>query len=107
MPRKKSGTFDNKAYQNEYHKAMKTKLISFNPNDPEDMAIWNHLMQKGHGKVTPYMKQLFRRAMILEPQLYPPTRYSEELYGCPLCKREVTPDMDVCNYCGVKLDWSK
>ena len=47
MPRKKSGLFDNKAYQNEYHKAMKTKLISFNPNSPEDMRLWEHLQKPG------------------------------------------------------------
>ena len=45
MPRKKSGLFDNKVYQNEYHKAMKTKLISFNQNNPEDMKLWDHLQK--------------------------------------------------------------
>ena len=64
MPRKKSGLFDNKAYQNEYHKAMKNKLISFNPNDPDDMILWDYLMSKGRGNVTPYIKGLIRKDML-------------------------------------------
>lgn len=56
MPRQKSGNFDNKVYQNEYHKAMKTKLLSFNPGSETDMAIWEHITQKDN--VTGYIKQL-------------------------------------------------
>ena len=63
MPRTKSGTFDNKAYQNEYHKSMKTKLLSFNPNNPEDMLVWNHLMSKGRGNAFPYIKSLILKDM--------------------------------------------
>lgn len=63
MPKQKSGTFDNKVYQNEYHKGMKTKLISFNPNSPEDMEIWDFLIEKGKGNVTPYIKGLIRDDM--------------------------------------------
>ena len=59
MPRKKSGLFDNKAYQNEYHKAMKTKLISFNPNSPEDMKLWDHLQEQKNQ--TGYIKNLIRK----------------------------------------------
>ena len=50
--------YNHKEYQNEYHKAMKTKLISFNPNNIEDMLIWDHLISKGRGQVTPYIKRL-------------------------------------------------
>ena len=63
MPRKKSGDFDNKVYQNEYHKSMKNKLISFNPSSPEDMELWWFLMAKGKGNVTPYIKELIRKYM--------------------------------------------
>ena len=63
MPRTKSGTFDNKAYQNEYHKSMKTKLLSFNPNNPEDMLVWNYLMSKGRGNAFPYIKSLILKDM--------------------------------------------
>ena len=63
MPKQKSETFDNKVYQNEYHKAMKNKLISFNPNSPEDMEIWDHLMARGKGNVTQYIKKLIREDM--------------------------------------------
>ena len=55
MPRKK-GDFDNKAYQNDYHKAMKAKLISFNPVNDVDMKIWEYLQTKDN--VTGYIKQL-------------------------------------------------
>ena len=55
--------YNHKEYQNEYHKAMKTKLISFNPNNAEDMEIWNYLMSKGRGEVTPYIKALIREDM--------------------------------------------
>ena len=58
--------FDNKAYQNEYHKAMKHKLVSFNPNDPEDMKLYEYLMSKGKGKVTAYIKDLIRKDMSKE-----------------------------------------
>lgn len=61
MPRKKSGDFDNKAYQNEYHKNMKNKLISFNPSSPEDMELWEYLMSKSNA--TAYIKQLIREEM--------------------------------------------
>ena len=58
MPKKKSGLFDNKKYQNEYHKAMKTKLISFNPGNPEDMRLWEYLQTKENQ--TGYIKKLIR-----------------------------------------------
>ena len=58
MPREK-GDFDNKAYQNEYHKAMKTKLISFNPANSLDMEIWEYLQTKDN--VTGYIKELIRK----------------------------------------------
>lgn len=61
MPRTKSGTYNHLAYQNEYHKAMKTKLISFNPNNQEDMEMWNHLQTKTNQ--TGYIKGLIRKDM--------------------------------------------
>ena len=61
MARPKSGTFDNKAYQNDYHKNMKTKLISFNPNTPEDMELWDYLQTKENQ--TGYIKRLIRDDM--------------------------------------------
>lgn len=60
MPRKK-GDFDNKAYQNEYHKAMKTKLLSFNPVNDIDMMIWDYLQTKNN--ITGYIKQLILKDM--------------------------------------------
>ena len=42
---------------------MKTKLISFNPNDPADMILWDHLMSQGKGNATPYIKRLIREDM--------------------------------------------
>lgn len=60
MPRKK-GDFDNKAYQNEYHKAMKTKLLSFNPVNDIDMMIWDYLQTKSN--ITGYIKQLILKDM--------------------------------------------
>lgn len=61
MPKIKSGTFDNKAYQNEYHKSMKNKLISFNPANPDDMILWEHLMRQENA--TGYIKRLIREDM--------------------------------------------
>ena len=63
MPRSKSGTYDNKSYQNEYHKNMKTKLLSFNPNNHQDMQVWNHLMALGRGNAFPYIKRLILEDM--------------------------------------------
>lgn len=61
MPRPKSGLYDDKSYQNEYHKRMKTKLISFNPNNKEDMKMWDHLQTKENQ--TRYIKGLIRQDM--------------------------------------------
>ena len=61
MARPKSGLYDNKSYQNEYHKKMKTKLISFNPNSKEDMEIWDHLQTKDNQ--TRYIKGLIKQDM--------------------------------------------
>lgn len=61
MARQKSGQFDNKVYQNEYHKAMKNKLLSFNPANPDDMKLWDHLMKQDN--VTGYIKNLIRKDM--------------------------------------------
>lgn len=61
MPKQKSGTFDNKVYQNEYHKGMKNKLISFNPNNPDDMELWDYLQTKENK--TGYIKDLIRADM--------------------------------------------
>ena len=58
MPRKKSGLFDNKAYQNDYHKAMKTKLLSFNPANADDMVLWDYILKQGN--VSGYIKRLIR-----------------------------------------------
>ena len=61
MPNQKSGMYDHKKYQLEYHKSMKTKLITFNPNIPEDMKLWNHLQTKENK--TGYIKGLIRADM--------------------------------------------
>ena len=37
---------------------MKTKLISFNPNSPEDMKLWEHLQKQNNQ--TGYIKDLIR-----------------------------------------------
>ena len=37
---------------------MKTKLISFNPNSPEDMRLWEHLQKQENQ--TGYIKDLIR-----------------------------------------------
>lgn len=56
MEKAKTGTFDEKAYQREYHNSMKTKLLSFNPRNPRDMEIWEHI--QGKKNVTEYIKGL-------------------------------------------------
>ena len=61
MARQKSGTFDNKEYQNSYHKAMKTKLLSFNQANPEDVEMWEYIT--GKSNATGYIKQLIREDM--------------------------------------------
>lgn len=66
MARPKSGLYDNKSYQNEYHKAMKTKLISFNHNSKEDMEIWDFLLKQKN--VTGYIKSLIREDMKKESE---------------------------------------
>ena len=84
MPRKKSGLFDNKSYQNEYHKAMKTKLISFNPANQDDMKLWDHLQTKENQ--TKYIKELMRKDMIREEHPCDICKHNNECaeIGCPL-----------------------
>lgn len=57
----KEKRYNHKAYQNEYHKGMKNKLISFNPNNPEDMKLWGHLQTKENK--SGYIKGLIRKDM--------------------------------------------
>ena len=61
MPKQKSGTYNHKEYQNEYHKAMKTKLISFNTNTEADVELWEFMTS--HDNVTKYIKDLIRQDM--------------------------------------------
>ena len=61
MPRTKSGLFDNRKYQNEYHRAMRKKTISFNPNSEEDMRMLAHIESKPNE--TQYLKNLIRKDM--------------------------------------------
>ena len=56
MPRKKSGLYDDKAYQREYHRSMKSKLLQFNPNNPDDMLLWEHLQKQENSSA--YLKEL-------------------------------------------------
>ena len=59
MPRKKTGLYNHKEYQNEYHKAMKTKLLSFNPKNEEDMIIWEYLQKQANSSA--YLKGLIKK----------------------------------------------
>ena len=61
MTEKANGHYNHKKYQNEYHKGMKTKLISFNPNNPNDMKLWEYLQTKENK--TGYIKDLIRLDM--------------------------------------------
>lgn len=56
MPRKKTGLYDDKAYQREYHRNMKSKLLQFNPNNEEDMILYEHLKQQKNASA--YIKAL-------------------------------------------------
>ena len=41
-----------------------------------------------------------------EPKIYPPTRYSDTLYGCGYCRLELPPGKpDYCERCGRKVKW--
>lgn len=80
MPRKKSGNFDNKAYQNEYHKAMKNKLLSFNPTNEDDMKLWDYLQTKNNQ--TGYIKRLIQGDMeVVKARLYNLSDFEEEKLG--------------------------
>lgn len=56
MPKRKSGLFDNKKYQNDYHRKLKRIAITFNPKDPEDMRVYEFL--KTGRNVTRFIKDL-------------------------------------------------
>ena len=91
MPRKKSGNFDNKAYQNEYHKAMKTKLISFNPNSPDDMELWDHLQTKENQ--TGYIKGL----ILEEKEMKIP---EVTLQNFKAERKQIEQSLKPCPFCG-------
>ena len=52
-----------------------------------------------------YIKQLIRRDIATPPRKYPPTRYSDTLYGCGICGHELTNEK-ACPFCGQTVDWS-
>lgn len=102
--------FDKSKYDMEYAKEHVTrKFIAFNNNDPQDKELLTYLNAKGKGNVNAFIKQLVLQDMhrSVNPCRYPPTRYSDELFGCPVCHHEVTPGMDACYRCGVFLEWAK
>lgn len=55
MARKTSG-FDNKAYQNEYHRGMLRVYLSFNPNNEEDRRVFDYVQSKPNK--TEYIRRL-------------------------------------------------
>ena len=58
MPRTKSGLFDNRRYQNDYHRKLKRISITFNPKDPEDIRLYEYIKTKKN--VTGSIKELIR-----------------------------------------------
>ena len=53
-----------------------------------------------------YIKQLIRTDISKKPKLYPPTRYSEALYGCGSCGHELAPGKPkYCYECGQAVQW--
>ena len=102
MPRKKSGNFDNKAYQNEYHKAMKTKLISFNPNSSSDMELWDYLQTKENQ--TGYIKGLILEDKEeVEPIELEP--FNGGKFICSNCHWSLEKCDIFCSHCGRKIGW--
>ena len=98
--------FDKSKYDIEYAKEHITrKYLAFNKEDPKDCEILSFLEAKGQGNVNAYIKRLIVRDMHVEPLIYPPTRYTGGLYGCPVCKREITREDASCPGCGVIIDW--
>lgn len=63
MPRKKSGLFDQREYTVRYNRENVTrKMITFNKNKPEDMAILEWLEKQPEGMVA-YVKRLISEDM--------------------------------------------
>ena len=85
--------------------AANTKQVHLKLNINTDADILAHLGVTD--KVQGYIKKLIRDDMKVNPKKYPPTRYSDELYGCPICKAEVTPGEESCPACHVSLEWEK
>lgn len=53
-----------------------------------------------------YIKDLIRTDISKKPKLYPPTRYSEALYGCGSCGHELAPGKPkYCYECGQAVQW--
>lgn len=52
------------AYDQQYRRDhMSTKLIAFNRDKPEDIALLNYVESKGERMFSPYVKELIRRDM--------------------------------------------
>lgn len=58
MARKKTGTYDNRKYQNDYHRAMDRIMISFNPSNPDDVELLSFL--RSQGNITQFIKERIR-----------------------------------------------
>ncbi len=64
MPGKRKFNYsENAEYQKQYQKTLKRMLLSFNPKNPEDMQIWEHIQNKGSKARIPYIKRLIREDM--------------------------------------------
>lgn len=63
MPRKPSGLFDQAEYVKRYHREQVIgKKVTFNRNNPDDMALLQWLESQPEGMVG-YMKRLIREDM--------------------------------------------
>lgn len=104
MPRKASGNFDQSKYIQEYMKENVTvKKVTFNKHTDADLIDWT-----AERAFSTYVKGLIRKDMKVSPKYYPPTRYSDTLYGCGACGHELPKGKPKsCPTCGQAIDWNK
>ena len=85
-----------------------TRRVNIKLNKKTDADIIQYLEQI---KETEGIQGLFKRAIRTMSQQqakeYPPTRYSETLYGCGACGMELTGKPHYCGNCGQAIKWTK
>jgi len=75
--------------------------LKLNQNTDKDLIDMLGKIENKQGLI----KQVLRTASQQQAKEFPPTRYSETLYGCGACGMELTGKPHFCGNCGQAIKW--